>query len=68
MTLTDSTVSGNSATGVCAGGGGIYALRDVTLTNSTVSGNSTAGRSVVAGSPARRDADQQHGQRQQRGG
>ena len=42
MTLTDSTVSGNSTAGDYASGGGISGI-DVTLTNSTVSGNSTAG-------------------------
>jgi predicted outer membrane repeat protein len=36
LTLTDSTISGNSA---FAGGGGIYALGTATLTNSTISGN-----------------------------
>ncbi|HKS64312.1 MAG TPA: right-handed parallel beta-helix repeat-containing protein, partial [Xanthobacteraceae bacterium] len=42
LTLTNSTVSGNSTTGFSAKGGGI-AGDIVTLTDSTVSGNSTAG-------------------------
>ena len=46
VTLTNSTVSGNSTTGADADGGGISAggyQSDVTLTDSTVSGNSTTG-------------------------
>ena len=39
LTLTNSTVSGNSATG---SGGGIYNVGTLSLTNSTVSGNSAA--------------------------
>jgi hypothetical protein len=42
LTLTDSTVSGNTATGPYAYGGGIGSYGTLTLTNSTVSGN-TAG-------------------------
>ncbi|MEX0682036.1 MAG: right-handed parallel beta-helix repeat-containing protein [Dehalococcoidia bacterium] len=45
LTLTSSTVSGNSATG---GGGGIRNSGTMTLTNSTVSGN-TAGAGSIAG-------------------
>jgi hypothetical protein len=43
LTLTRSTVSGNSTAGRYARGGGIYAYGDVTITHSTVSGNSTEG-------------------------
>jgi Bacterial Ig-like domain (group 3) len=42
MTLTDSTVSGNSAPGNLGGGGGIENNGSMTLTDSTVSGNSAA--------------------------
>ncbi len=66
LTLTNSTVSGNSTAGSYADGGGISG-DSVTLTNSTVSDNSTAGSS--AGRRwhfwRHRDPDQQHGQRQQ---
>jgi len=44
LTLTGSTVNGNSTnTGSAGFGGGIFAAGDVTLTGSTVSGNSTTG-------------------------
>ena len=49
MTLTQSTVSGNSTAGISADGGGIFADGAVTLTQSTVSGNSTAGVATAAG-------------------
>ena len=39
LTLTNSTVSGNSA-GSLGSGGGIFSFGTLTLTNSTVSGNS----------------------------
>ena len=48
VTLTNSTVSGNSTAGFGAVGGGISANTAV-LTNSTVSGNSTAGANAVGG-------------------
>ncbi len=48
VTLTNSTVSGNSTSGTRAHGGGIYA-NTATLTNSTVSGNSTTGISAEGG-------------------
>ena len=63
VTLTSSTVSGNQSVGA---GGGIFTIAgNVTLTSSTVSGNQS-------GLPwrrhfhrfRRRDADQQHGQRE----
>ena len=41
MTLTSSTISGNTAT--TGGGGGVASNDAVTLTNSTVSGNKTGG-------------------------
>ena len=70
VTLTNSTVSGNSTAGDYANGGGIYGT--ATLTNSTVSDNSrpatTAGSlALAAASRHYGDADQQHGQRQQHG-
>jgi len=43
LTVTSSTVSGNSATGFGALGGGINSSGALTLTQSTVSGNSTTG-------------------------
>ncbi len=43
MTLTNSTVIGNSTTQAWSNGGGIYNSGAVTLDNSTVSDNSTAG-------------------------
>ncbi len=50
LTLTGSTVSGNSTAGSFARGGGIYTnLGVVTLTGSTVSGNSTAGDRAFGG-------------------
>ena len=49
VTLTQSTVSGNSTAGNGARGGGIFACGDVTLTQSTVSGNSTAGTGADGG-------------------
>ena len=48
MTLTNSTVSGNSTAGDDAEAAGSPAV-DVTLTNSTVSGNSTAGAYAAGG-------------------
>ena len=68
LTLDHATVSGNSTAGDSAGGGGISGY-DVTLTNSTVSGNSTTGDDAAGGGiyGFARDADQQHGQRQQHG-
>ena len=69
VTLTDSTVSGNSTAGDSADGGGIYGDA-VTLTDSTVSGNSTAGDGADGGGIAGLrtcHADRQHGQRQQHG-
>ena len=67
LTLTDSTVSGNSTAGNYAHGGGIYGRHDVTVTNSTVSGNSTAGDYADGGGICgrRRHGDEQHRQRQQ---
>jgi hypothetical protein len=47
VTLTNSTLSGNSTTGDNASGGGVYGA--VTMTNSTISGNSTAGVSTNGG-------------------
>jgi hypothetical protein len=45
LILDQSTVSGNSATGTLAVGGGVFAYSStVSLTNSTVSGNSSVGR------------------------
>ena len=41
LSLTNSTISGNSTTGFLARGGAVWAFGDVTLINSTVSGNST---------------------------
>ena len=69
-TLTDSTVSGNSTDGERRPGRRDLLRQHVTLTNSTVSGNSTAGKYAQGGGIFRqyRDADQQHGQRQQHGG
>ena len=49
VTLTQSTVSGNSTAGASADGGGILAYGAVTLTQSTVSGNSTAGERADGG-------------------
>src|SRR5206468_2667947 len=52
LSLTNSTVSGNSATGVNFGvGGGIFdsSLVTLTLTNSTVSGNSATGAGAYGG-------------------
>ena len=49
MTLTQSTVSGNSTAGVFSNGGGIHSLNDVTLTQSTLSENSTAGPNTPGG-------------------
>jgi hypothetical protein len=49
VTLTSSTVSGNSNTGYNGDGGGVFASSGaVTLTNSTVSGNSTTGSNAKA--------------------
>jgi CSLREA domain-containing protein len=42
LTLTNSTVSGNSVSAAFGFGGGIYSGATLTLTNSTVSGNSAA--------------------------
>ncbi|MEM9030137.1 MAG: right-handed parallel beta-helix repeat-containing protein, partial [Pseudomonadota bacterium] len=50
VTLTDSTVSGNSTAGADASGGGIYGRAGgVTLTGSTVSDNSTVGANARGG-------------------
>ncbi len=49
LTLTSSTVSGNSTTGHGASGGGIYSLGTVRLNSSTVNGNSTTGNSAFGG-------------------
>ena len=49
VTLTGSTVSGNSTAETFARGGGIYSQAAVTLTDSTVSGNSTAGLGADGG-------------------
>jgi len=49
LTLTGSTVSGNSTTGTLAYGGGIFAGGDLALTDSTISGNTTAGLSAYGG-------------------
>ena len=58
VTLTNSTVSGNSTHGDYAGGGGIFARNgDVTLTESTVSGNSTYGRGAGGGGIFAYDGD-----------
>ena len=57
LTLTGSTVSGNSTSGIFARGGGIYATGDVSLTSSTVSGNSTTGRSAHGGGILAYDGD-----------
>lgn len=43
LTISHSTISGNSTTGDLSYGGGILSEGAVTVTNSTVSGNSTAG-------------------------
>ena len=54
LTVTNSTLSGNSATGVGGGltdfGGGIFNTGTLTVTNSTLSGNSATGVGVVSGS------------------
>ena len=50
MTVTSSTISGNSVTSDDrAWGGGIRASGDVTVTNSTISGNSATGGVAVGG-------------------
>jgi len=52
LTVTGSTISGNSAssaTGSSSNGGGIYALGAVTVTGSTISGNSITGDSARGG-------------------
>jgi predicted outer membrane repeat protein len=49
LTLSQSTVSGNSTAGSFSPGGGIWADRDVTLIQSTVSGNSAGGGSHGGG-------------------
>jgi len=51
VTLTDSTVRGNSSQGGTSRGGGIYASGDVTLTNSTISDNTAlnAGGGIRSG-------------------
>ena len=50
MTLTNSTVSGNSTAGSNADGGGTYARSGaVTLTNSTLSGNQVTGTNTDGG-------------------
>jgi CSLREA domain-containing protein len=50
LTLTGTTVSGNSTAGAASyGGGGIASSGSVTLTNSTVSGNSTSGEYADGG-------------------
>ncbi|QDT00818.1 choice-of-anchor Q domain-containing protein [Adhaeretor mobilis] len=50
LTIDQSTISGNSTTGLNSKGGGIHTyFADVTLTNSTVSGNSTAGDGAHGG-------------------
>ncbi len=54
LTLTNSTVSGNSTAGDEANGGGISG-GTVTLTNSTVSGNGTVGRGADGGGISGRD-------------
>ncbi|MBI3248699.1 MAG: thrombospondin type 3 repeat-containing protein [Deltaproteobacteria bacterium] len=46
LTLTDSTISGNTASG---GGGGVYNSGTLTLTDSTISGNSTDSYSFGGG-------------------
>ena len=49
LSLTSSTVSGNSTAGNSAWGGGVFTNGNVTLTSSTVSGNSTAGNNAAGG-------------------
>ena len=49
LTLTNSTVSGNSAT---VFGGGIFNDGTLTLTNSTVSGNNAAGSAAASSTAA----------------
>ena len=49
LTLSRTTVSGNSTSGSSANGGGIHAYGDVTLNESTISGNSTSGSSANGG-------------------
>ena len=48
VSLTNSTVSGNSTTGASAGGGGLSGER-IYMENSTVSGNTTAGADAAGG-------------------
>lgn len=45
VTVTNSTISGNTATGVLFGGGGVFGGGTVTVTNSTISGNTAAAAS-----------------------
>ena len=63
LTLTNCTVSGNSATG---NGGGLFNNGTATLTNCTVSGNSSGMATAAAGSTRHGHADQLHRQRQLR--
>ena len=49
LTLTSSTISGNSTAGTLARGGGIFSLGSVSLISSTLSGNSTAGNYAHGG-------------------
>ena len=49
LTLTNSTVEGNSTSGDIARGGGIFTQGSLVLNNSTVSGNSTADRFAHGG-------------------
>jgi hypothetical protein len=46
LTLTDTEISGNLASGSAAGGGGVFAIGDVTLVQSQVTGNTVSGRSA----------------------
>ena len=49
LTISNSTISGNSAQGGAAQGGGIYSGGPLTISNSTISGNSTAGGGAQGG-------------------
>ena len=69
MTITDSTISGNTATGSSGGGGGIdnNSSGTLTITNSTISGNAVTGNSWRRWrhrQQRRADAYQQYRQRQ----
>lgn len=50
-TISNSTFSGNTATGPGGYGGGIYSAADLTLTNSTFSGNLAQGLSIGSSDP-----------------